>query len=109
MTEHEDILARAVNDRLSIFREVGDSIRMTVTLYPGERSLWKEVNANLSERFFKVLDEGVSAGKYEIITFKPGDADDLVGYYDAYYGSPSPLVPAFVTGKKPVMISNYDI
>ena len=109
LTEHEDIFARAVNDRLSIFAEAGESIRMTIVLYPGERSIWKAVNERLSERLFKVLDEGVSTDKYEIITFKPGEADDLAGYYDAYYGCPSPLVPAFVTGKKPVMISNYNV
>ena len=109
LTEHADTLAGAIGDRLRIFSDSNDSVQLTIALYPGVRNIWISVDSKLSDEMFEVFDRGVSDGLYEIITFKQEDADDLAGNYDAYYGSPSPLVPAFVTKKKPVMIANYDI
>lgn len=109
LTEHADTLAGAIVDRLRIFSESNDSVQLTIALYPGERNTWVSVNPKLSDELFKVFDRGVSDGLYEIIAFRQEDADDLAGNYDAYYGSPSPLVPAFATKKKPVMIANYDV
>ena len=42
------------------------------------------------------------------LKLKPKEADDIAMEYDAYYGDSSPLVPAFVMLKNPVMIANYD-
>ena len=37
------------------------------------------------------------------------ELEKIVAEYDAYYGSPSPLVTIFSYNKKPVMIADYDI
>ena len=41
------------------------------------------------------------------LKLKPKETDDIAMEFDAYYGDSSPLVPAFVMQKKPVMIANY--
>ena len=45
----------------------------------------------------------------EVVAIDPAEADSAAETFDAYYGDPSPMVPAFVTHNKPVMISDYDI
>jgi len=51
----------------------------------------------------------VETASMEIISITPIDSDDIAKNYDAYYESPSPIVPAFITQHKPVMLANYDI
>ena len=45
----------------------------------------------------------------ELITLDKRSADRIASDYDGYYGSPSPLVPAFVVKGKPVMLANYGV
>ncbi|HAZ90660.1 MAG TPA: hypothetical protein DCX21_01665, partial [Eubacterium sp.] len=60
-----------------------------------DRELAKEV-------FDKVMRQG-----YKVISMDVSKADEEASCYDAYYGSPSPYVPAFVMQGKPVMLSDY--
>ena len=55
-----------------------------------------------------MIDKEVSAGMFDELKLIAKEADDIAAVYDAYYGDSSPLVPAFVIQKKPVMLANYD-
>ncbi|MCR5603100.1 MAG: hypothetical protein K6G27_05285, partial [Lachnospiraceae bacterium] len=113
LTEHKGILMAAVDSRLEIFGNAGKSLRLTIALYPGDRKCWDELDPELSGKLFELLDRDAVDGnanvKYNMLTFTPKDAEDVATSFDAYYGSPSPFVPALTTKKKPVMLANYDI
>ena len=44
-----------------------------------------------------------------MVQINPKSADKMAAGYDAYYGSPSPLVPAFIMQKKPVMLADHSL
>jgi hypothetical protein len=78
-------------------------------LYPNSRNEWEAVDDDLSDRIFYTIDNMVSASGMELITLDQRSADRIASDYDGYYGSPSPLVPAFVVKGKPVMLANYGV
>jgi phosphorylcholine metabolism protein LicD len=108
LSEHKNSLIDDVNKRFEIFRKNKDRIEITIVLYPDDRQQWLNVDQTLSKRIFDLIDTGVSERLFNILRLFPKDADDVAAEYDAYYGDSSPLVPAFITQKKPVMIANYD-
>lgn len=108
LSEHGDVLIEAVINRLETFKENYARIETTITLYPADRQQWKIVNSELSEKIFGLIDKELSAGTLDKLNLIPKEADDTALEYDAYYGDSSPLVPAFVMQKKPVMIANYE-
>ena len=109
LTEHTDTLEEAVGRKLNIFGETKERIDVTVAMYPCDHSRWEDVNLELFTKLIGALDKDISVGMHDILKFTPQDVENVSTAYDAYYGSPSPLVPAFVTKKKPVMIADYDI
>ncbi len=109
LTEHKDILMKAVSARLKIFGDAGKSMHLTIVLYPGDRKSWDELDPELFVKLFELFDRGVVDGKYDMLTFTPQEVEEVASAYDAYYGSPSPLVTAFAVKKKPVMLANYEI
>ncbi|MCR5609480.1 MAG: LicD family protein [Lachnospiraceae bacterium] len=108
LSENNNILMNSVKERIDIFENISKNIDMTLAIYPSDRKIWEEVNYKLSKDFFELIDKMISDNRYQIISINPAEADNIAEQYDAYYGSPSPLVPAFVIQKKPVMISNYE-
>lgn len=107
LTEHKDNLIKTITERFEIFHQNSEKIDTTILLYPSDKQLWRQVDLELSDKLFNILDSEVKDGvKY--IEISPMNADAIAEKYDAYYGSSSPLVPAFVTQKKPVMIANYE-
>lgn len=108
LSEHGDVLIDVVAKRFETFKVNKDRIRTTITLYPDDRQQWTNVNSEVSERLFDLIDKEVSAGIFDKLKLIPKEADDVAVEYDAYYGDSSPLVPAFVVQKKPIMIANYD-
>ena len=108
VSEHRDIMIEAVTKRLETFKEKRDKIKATITLYPDDRQQWTNVKLDISEWLFDLIDKEVSTGMFNKLKLIPIEADDIAAEYDAYYGDSSPLVPAFVMQKKPVMISNCD-
>ncbi len=107
LSEHREILLDAITKRFEIFKENKDRITITITLYPDDRQQWKNIDSDLSEQLFELIDKNVSAGLFDKLKLIPKEVDDIVEEYDAYYGDSSPLVPAFVMQKKPVMIADY--
>lgn len=109
LTEHKDSLAECVKEKLQTFIDAGNKLCVTVSLYPDDRMQWRQVNETLSNEVFGTIDKAFSGKEYEEITVTVSEADMVASSYDAYYGSPSPFVPAFVVQGKPVMLANYGI
>ncbi|MCR5618915.1 MAG: LicD family protein [Lachnospiraceae bacterium] len=108
MIENPDIV-NGIKKRFGIFDAAGDGIRVSIALYPHNRSIWKQADNSLSGEIFELIDKAVTGGKYRFLTSSPGNADSAAEDFDAYYGSPSPFVPAFNAKGKPVMISDHNV
>lgn len=108
LSEHGDVLIESVRNRLETFRENSQKVKTTITFYPDNRQKWEEIDQSLTNTLFDMIDKGLEKGSFERVTLIPKEADDLVLNFDAYYGDPSPLVPAFMIQKKNVMIANHD-
>ena len=109
LSEHGDSLLNAVSKRLEILCENRGDIKTTITLYPDDRQQWRNIDSDLADALFSLIEKKVDDGTLELIPLIPRYADDTALEYDAYYGDTSPLVPAFSVQKKPIMIANYDI
>ncbi len=91
--EHDpNSLNKAIDERLGLFRKNNGSLDLAVCIYPNE------IEKEQKDRFFG----------FDLVDFNEIESKDI-GEYDAYYGSPSPLVLGFVRSGKPVMIANYEI
>lgn len=108
LTEHKNDLIKAVTERFEIFNQNSEKIDTTIFLYPSDKQLWRQVDLELSDKLFNMIESEVNNGIH-YTEIAPKDADNASEEYDAYYGSSSPLVPAFVTQKKPVMLADYSI
>ena len=109
LTEKKDVFASSVKERLSIFGEEGSNLCVHISLYPDDRSQWEAVDKELADTVFGEVDLAVSENEYEVVSVTVSAADEAASHYDAYYGSPSPYVPAFVVQGKPVMLANYGV
>ena len=108
LSEHGDQLLNVVSNRIEVLYENRRKIKTTITLYPDDRQQWRNIDLDLADALFALIDKKVEDGTFENIHLIPKYADDTALEYDAYYGDTSPLVPAFSVQKKPVMIANYD-
>ena len=109
LSEHQDIFIDSVRKRLEIFNKTSKRIRISITLYPSTHSEWVKINTSIASELFDLIDHLINDNKADFIEAIPSKTDDAASDYDAYYGSPSPFVPAFTTQHKPVMISDYSI
>ena len=109
LAEHKDHFTDALKNKFEIIDRSKDKIRLYLTLYPEERVDWTTVDSVLKDKVFKMLEGLISEGKAVMVDYKAADADEIAGSFDAYYGSPSPLVAAFITRGKPVMLADYDL
>ncbi len=81
---------------------------MKLCLYPPDREEWKKINRPLTEELFELINRD-GRQLVELSGNIPPVAERIAESFNAYYGSPSPFVPAFVLQKKPVMISDYSV
>ena len=109
LVEHKERFAEAVNERMSVFDDAGDSIEVAVTYFPGDKSQWDSVNDKLSDEIFAIVEKQVGAGKVSVLDAESMKPAEVAESFDAYYGSPSPYVVEFISAKKPVMLCDYDI
>ncbi len=109
LKEHKASLLEEVERRLEMIRSVGPQLELKFMFYPGDLNLWRNVDRELTDSICRRLEMSVGEGVCEVVAIDPAEADSAAETFDAYYGSPSPMVPAFVTHNKPVMISDYDI
>lgn len=105
LAEHADSVVESVKKRINIFAEANNSVEMFIYLYPNDIEIWKTFDSGLFDRIYAIIKK---AG-VKIIISPPRESDKISCEYDAYYGNPSPLVPAFIAQKKPVMIADYDV
>ena len=109
LKEHRSVFSDAVSERIDVLKDTSEDLTVSVMLYPGSRDEWRTVDVELSDEIFSTVDKAISDKDMELITLDHLSADKVALDYDAYYGSPSPLVPAFVVRGKPVMLANYGI
>lgn len=109
LTEHPNVFCESVSKRLDILEDAGKKLDVSIMLYPNSRKTWESVNAGLSGKIFDLIERAVSERNFKLFTFDQLNADNAAADFDAYYGSPSPLVPAFVVQHKPVMLADYGI
>ena len=105
LMEHREKFIDAVNYRIRLFLDNKECIKSTVYLYPNNLDEWKKVDEELSGKMFSIIKNA----DIDVISVETKDVEMLTGKYDAYYGSSSPMVPAFAVQQKPIMISNYDV
>jgi hypothetical protein len=109
LTEHGDILMKSMQGKLRIFADAGAELRIAIALYPCDKLQWSRINDKLSDELFELIDKTILDKKYEKVNVLASEADETATLFDAYYGSPSPFVPAFITKGKPVMLADYGI
>ena len=103
LVEQKDRIAEALSERIDIFAENKDNVDVAVTYFPSDLSQWRRVDPELSEKLFAMVD----GDALKIVPFETSKTDAIAAEYDAYYGSPSPLVSDFVMHKKPVMMADF--
>ena len=105
LVEHKEVITEALKDRFGLFTENKEKMEVSVTYFPADQDQWRGVDESLSEQIFAAVD----AEGFELKLFDTAHTDAIAKEYDAYYGSPSPLVPAFVEQKKPVMLADFGL
>ncbi len=98
MTEEPAGALEALRQRLETVNEAENKLQTEVYFYPEDRQQWYMIDAKLADEIFELLSEM----KCET------DIEDI-SCYDAYYGSPSPLIVEFARRNKPVMLADYSV
>lgn len=109
LAEHGDIFFTSVKDRIELLKETAGELDVSITLYPNDRNEWNKIDCDTSNQLFDIIDDVVKLEHFSMLDVQPLEADDVAANHTAYYGSPSPFVPAFVVQKKPVMLADYTI
>ena len=98
-------LAQAYINLSDLYYKAGDLASALGTLQRGSYEL--EDNLAIAHLLARVYidDQRWDDAICELERVLDGEPEN----YDAYYGSPSPLVSTFITQQKAVMLANYDI
>lgn len=108
LSEQRFNLLEAIKERIDEAKEYTDGIVMSIALYPADREQWLKIDRDLSEKIFERLEQADSEG-VQITTFPLENFGIEAKRFDAYYGSPSPVMTTFIEQGKPVMLCNYGI
>ena len=100
-------LMDALDTKFEILENSAENMDVSIALYPEDKKQWIKAQDVLAKTIFDAVDNAVSKGFLKVALAEPKDADTVAREYDAYYGSPSPYVPAFSIVGKPVMIANF--
>lgn len=109
LSEQGEGLVESVRKRFGVFDAADDRLCVSVAFYPDDRSQWQNINRPLADSLFELVDEATLGDRYVLQAVHPGMADALAESFDAYYGSASPFVPAFMSKGKAVMIADYGV
>lgn len=103
LEENKDALLAGLEEKLEIVKRNEDRLDIGVFLYP-DHDTWYSLNEGLTTQIVSLIK------KYESNAFSllSKIENDIVKKYDAYYGSPMPLVHVFLNEKKPVMIMGVE-
>ncbi|MCR5339287.1 MAG: LicD family protein [Lachnospiraceae bacterium] len=103
LTEEPDRILQALHERIRIFDEAKDTVEASVFFYPADRKKWREIDHQLTDSVMSLFEN------ITIVDESVENINNPVDEYDAYYGSPSPLIVAFSRQKKPVMLADYSV
>ncbi len=109
LSEKKDSLPEGLRDRLNLLVSTPDRIDLSIAFYPEDRNIWTKIDMALSEEIFAMIDKEIKDRNLETVSFDVRNTDETACRFDAYYGSPSPFVPAFITQGKPAMIADYSV
>ena len=109
LSEKPDTLIKGLKKKIDILTDPSSNVCMALAVYPEDREQWSLIDGKLTEDVFSVLNETMSEFKLETVSFDVRNTDDTAGRFDAYYGSPSPYIPAFTTQRKPVMVADFSV
>ncbi len=108
LTEEPDCIVESLLQRIRTFKEFGSNLQIGIYIYPIEEDSWKMVNPSLTEEMLRMLS-GMIEEDSERFFFVDDPGKETVSSFDAYYGSPSPLIVEFSRMKKPVMLADYGL
>ncbi|MGN0342108.1 MAG: phosphorylcholine transferase LicD [Roseburia sp.] len=109
LSENQENLLPKIQEKLQIFADNQEKIRLTVYLYPADEVEWNRMDTNLQSGLSACLSEYAKEHDCVLYDWKHAEWEKLAEENDAYYGSPSPLSTLFRNRKKPVMISDYSV
>ncbi|MBR4341413.1 MAG: LicD family protein [Lachnospiraceae bacterium] len=104
LVEKGEELLDTIKDYIKKIKTENEGENITFTFYPDDRSQWDILNKDLAERVFKLIEEEAIKEGYGKLTLIPKKADAVASEYASYYGSASPLVPAFTIKGKQVRL-----
>ena len=104
LVERGDEILTLIKDFIARIKIETGNGSISYTFYPADRSQWESLNKELAERVFKLIDEEAGKEGCHKLELVPKQADDVAFSYSSYYGSASPLVPAFTIKGKPVRL-----
>ncbi|RKM58161.1 hypothetical protein D6853_01085 [Butyrivibrio sp. X503] len=109
LSESEGSFAELLNKKLEVIRNKEAKLKVSVLLYPSDEAAFESAGKSECNLVCDILRKAEKEGIIDRVLASPGQADDMSKEYDAYYGSPSPFVPAFSVSGKPVMIADFGL
>ncbi|MBR4671409.1 MAG: LicD family protein [Butyrivibrio sp.] len=107
LAECEGSFAELIKNKLEIIKNAGGKIKVSVLLYPDDEADYAGFEEADHHAVSEILHKAAKEGIIDIVSASPRFADEVSKEYAAYYGSPSPFVPAFSVLGKPVMIADF--
>ena len=115
LTEEPTSALDALQQRIKTIKKAAESLQTDVYFYPEDKEQWHLIDAKLADEIFNLFTENSlgtdSAGRIVVVNELRESISNMlhIDDYDAYYGSPSPLIVEFSRHKKPVMLADYDV
>lgn len=109
LLENRGILLEKVEQRMQIFADAQERIRVTVLLYPPDEREWQQAEGDVAKGLMELLARYGEKSWCHICDWKESDWENLAEQNHAYYGSATPITTLFRNRKKPVMISDYTV
>lgn len=109
VAECEGSFAQLLNNKLDAIRNASADLKVSVLLYPSDDAVFREADLDRYTEMLGVLRSAKDEGIVDLVPDYLQSADVVSRDYDAYYGSPSPFVPAFFVSGKPVMIADFKV
>ncbi len=104
LVERGEKILDVIGDYIARIRTENSNMPISYTFYPDDRSQWEKLNKELAEQVFRLMDQEAGKEGCHKLKLIPKEADAVALNYSAYYGSASPLVPAFTIKGKPVRL-----
>ena len=94
-----------LQEKISVMKAHHENLRIGICMYPHDINAWYSVaDREVVDSIVRMIKDCESEPWCEVCNMKQKSFKDLACYYDAYYGSPTPLAHLFNHNKKPVML-----